>query len=57
LVKKNVKMSTVLTVYVLERGLSTGNFESWMKGTVGMERFCLKRLSAGSLWGGLWKMC
>jgi len=37
----------------LEGGLSTGEFERWMKGALIMELFCLKRLSAE----GLWKIC
>ena len=30
----------------LEGGLSTGDFDRWLKGAVGMERFPMKRLSA-----------
>jgi len=46
----------------LEGGSSTGDFERWMKGTLGMERFSLKRLSVKCLCGGLlywgsWKIC
>jgi hypothetical protein len=37
----------------LEVGLSTGYFERWMKGSLGMEHLSLKRLSAVGLWGGL----
>jgi hypothetical protein len=37
----------------LKWGSSTGDFERWMKGTLGMERFSLKRLIAEGLWGGL----
>jgi hypothetical protein len=37
----------------LEVGLSTGYFERWMKGYLGMEHLSLKRLSAEGLWGGL----
>jgi hypothetical protein len=37
----------------LEGGSSTGDFERWMKGTLGMERLSPKRLSAQGLWGGL----
>jgi hypothetical protein len=36
----------------LEFGSSTGDFEKWMKGALGMERFSVKRLSAEGLWGG-----
>jgi hypothetical protein len=36
----------------LEGGSSTGDFERWMKGSLGMERFSLKRLSAEGLWEG-----
>ena len=32
---------------------STGNFERWMKGAIGMGRLCLKRLTAEGLEGGL----
>jgi hypothetical protein len=47
---------------ILDGGSSTGEFESWMKGALGMERFSLKRLSVEGLWGGLlywgpWKIC
>jgi hypothetical protein len=35
------------------RGSSTGHFERWMKGSLGMERFSLKRLIVEGLWGGL----
>jgi len=35
------------------RGLSTGDFERWMKGALGMESFSLKRLSVEGLEGGL----
>jgi len=35
------------------RGSSTGYFERWMKGALGMELFSLKRLSAESIWRGL----
>jgi hypothetical protein len=46
----------------LEGGSSTRDFERWMKGALGMERFSRKRLSAEGLWGGLlywepWKIC
>ena len=34
----------------LEGGSSTGEFESWMKGVLRMERFCLNRLSAEGQW-------
>jgi hypothetical protein len=37
----------------LEVGSSTGDFERWMKGALGIERVSLKRLSAEGLWGGL----
>ena len=45
-----------------ERGSSTGGFERWTKGALGMGRFSLKRLSAEGLWGALlywgsWKVC
>ena len=33
-------------------GLSTGNFERWMKGALGMEHVSLKRVCGESLWGG-----
>jgi len=33
----------------LEGGSSTRDFERWMKVAIGMERFSLKRLSAGGL--------
>ena len=36
----------------LERGSCTRDFEIWMKGAVGMERFSLKGVSAEGLWGG-----
>jgi len=47
---------------ILDGDSSTGDFESWMKGAVGMERFSLKRISVEDLWGGLlywgpWKIC
>jgi hypothetical protein len=35
----------------LEEGTSTGNFESWMKGALGMEHLSLKRLHGGGLRG------
>jgi hypothetical protein len=35
----------------LEEGLSTGDCENWMKGTLGMEHFPLKRLHGGDLRG------
>jgi hypothetical protein len=35
------------------RGSSTGDFERWMKGALGMELFSLKRLTAAGLEGGL----
>jgi hypothetical protein len=35
------------------RGPSTGNFERWMKGTLGMGRLFLKRLTDKGLRGGL----
>jgi hypothetical protein len=35
----------------LEEGLSTGDFESWMKGTLGMVHLSLKRLLGGSIRG------
>jgi hypothetical protein len=46
----------------LEGVSSTGDFERWMKGALGIEHFSLKRLSAEGLWGGLlywgpWKIC
>jgi len=46
----------------LEGGSSTGDFESWLKEALGMERYSLKRLSAEGLWGqllyrGPWKTC
>jgi hypothetical protein len=34
-------------------GSSTGDFERWLKGALGMKRLSLKRLSAEGLWGGL----
>jgi hypothetical protein len=37
----------------LEGSSSTRDFERWMKGAPGMERFSLNRLSAEGLWGGL----
>jgi hypothetical protein len=37
----------------LKGGSSTGDFERWMKGALGMGRLSLKRLSAEVLWGGL----
>jgi hypothetical protein len=36
----------------LEVGISTGDFEKWMKGALGIEHLCLKRLSVKGLWGG-----
>jgi hypothetical protein len=36
----------------VEKGLSNGDFERWMKGAVGMERLSLKRLSGGVARGG-----
>jgi hypothetical protein len=46
----------------LEGDLSTGDFERWMKGAVGMGCHSLKRLTAEGLEGGLlywepWKIC
>jgi hypothetical protein len=46
----------------MEWGLSTRDFERWMKKALGMELFSLKRLSVEGLWGGLlywgpWKIC
>jgi hypothetical protein len=46
----------------LEGSSSTGDFERWMKGALGMERFSLKRLNMEGLWGGLlywepWEIC
>jgi hypothetical protein len=46
----------------LEVGSSTRYFERWMKETLGIGHFSLKRLSAEGLWGGLlywgpWKIC
>jgi hypothetical protein len=46
----------------LEEGLSTRDFDSWMKGALGMERLSLKRLHGEGLGGGLlhwgpWKLC
>ena len=35
----------------LEEGLSTEDFESWMKGALGMEHLSLKRLCGGGLRG------
>jgi hypothetical protein len=35
----------------LEEGLSTGDFESWMKGVLGMENLSLKRLHGWGLGG------
>jgi len=35
----------------LEEGSSTGDFESWMKGALGMEHISLKRLCRGGLMG------
>ena len=35
----------------LEEGSSTGDFENWMKGALGMEQLSLKRLSVGGLRG------
>jgi hypothetical protein len=35
----------------LEEGLSTGDFESWMKGALGMEHLSLKRLRGWGLRG------
>jgi len=37
----------------LEEGLSTGNFERWMEGALGMEHLSLKRLCGGGLGGEL----
>jgi hypothetical protein len=37
----------------LEEGSSTGNFESWMKEALGMERLSLKRLRGGDLGRGM----
>jgi hypothetical protein len=37
----------------LEGGSSTGDFERWMKGALGMELLSLKRLSVEGLKGGL----
>jgi hypothetical protein len=34
------------------RGSSTGDFERWMKGSLGVEPFSLKRLCVEGLWGG-----
>ena len=34
------------------RRLVYGDFESWMKGAVGMDRLSLKRHSSEGLWGG-----
>ena len=36
----------------LEEGSSTGDFERWMKGTLGMEHLSLKRISVEGLEGG-----
>ena len=35
----------------LEGGSSAGDFERWIKGTLGMERLSLKRLRGGGLGG------
>ena len=35
----------------LEEGSSTGDFENWMKGALGIKQLSLKRLSAGGLRG------
>jgi hypothetical protein len=35
----------------LQEGSSTGNFDSWMKGALGMEHLSLKRLCGGDLGG------
>jgi len=45
----------------LEDDTSTGDFERWMKGALGMELLSLKRLHGGGLEGellhwGLWKI-
>ena len=55
-------LSTGAPLGNLEWESSTGNFERWMKGALGMEHFSLKRLSAEGLWVGLlnwgpWKIC
>jgi hypothetical protein len=45
LVRKNVTLlSSVITIYLLEQGLSTGDFERWMKRA--LECSSLKRLNA-----------
>jgi len=36
----------------LEEGSSTGDFERWMKGALGMGLLSLKRLRGGGLGGG-----
>jgi hypothetical protein len=36
----------------LEEGLSTGDFERWMKGALGMERLSLMRLRGGDFGDG-----
>jgi len=36
----------------LEEGSSTGDFERWMKGALGMELLSLKRPRGGGLGGG-----
>jgi hypothetical protein len=36
----------------LKEGSPTGDFESWMKGALGMEYLSLKRLHGGGLEGG-----
>ena len=47
---------------LLVGGSSTGDFERWMKGALGMEHSSLKRFSVEGLWEGLiywgpWKIC
>jgi hypothetical protein len=42
-------LSTGAPLGNLEGGSSTRDFERWMKVAIGMERFCLKRLSAEGL--------
>jgi hypothetical protein len=46
----------------LEGGSSTRDFERWLRRTLGIGRFSLKRLNAEGLWGGFlywgpWKIC
>jgi hypothetical protein len=48
---KRVSLSIGALLGKLEEGSSTGVFESWMKGALGMEHLCLKRLHGGASGG------